>query len=84
MEPVDGDLKELCELVSTRIALQSVISIKSTFDLVAVVLRLVAKTPSPAQTGGFHQLLIIQSIPKRLPTTRKLWLIRVMLQPLWR
>ena len=84
MGSVDEDLKlrELRERINSGFRWAH--PIKSTFGLVAMVLKLVVWIPSPDLSGTTIIPLAFASIPEGLPTTYKLWLSRVMLQTVWR
>ena len=80
MEPEDEDLRELCKRISSDVRWET--TTEPVFLLVVAVLGLVARVPT--QNGRLMGSEFYQSVPKRLSTTRGLWLSRVILQTIWR
>ena len=84
VEPENGELKDICELIESNV--KWLLPFESLFGLVVAVLKLVARTPSPVPYGEFQQIWTPRSTPGHLhlSTTCTVWLSRVMLQTIWR
>jgi len=82
VEPGSQALSDLCLHICNNVEWTP--TSEPTFLLVTAVLRFAACAPPPpgAWQAIGHQLF--GSIPRHLPTTRRLWLSRIMLQTIWR
>jgi len=82
MEPENQALRGLCQRICKH--LEWVPSSDPTFMLVVSTLVSIADTPTHVSRLPSENLGLFWSIPDNLSTMQKLWLIRIVLQTLWR